>query len=217
MPLPRWISTYLDDEHHQSIENAIAAAEANTSGEIVPMIVRRSSTIGHVPVVVFAFLVIVFLAANTPAHIAELIGHHWGWLIVEAIVIYVTAIGLSLIPAVQRLFTPKADQVSQVHRRAEIEFFEAKLNQTQDATGILLFVSMLERRAVVLADEGIAEKLPQETWDEVIGILLDGIKHGDLTQGFVDAIGKCGNLLAPHFPIQPNDENELRDHLVIKE
>jgi len=75
----------------------------------------------------------------------------------------------------------------------------------------------MEHRAVVLADHGIAEKLEETVWREVVELMLQGVKKGDLAGGMSRAVLRCGELLTPHFPIAPGDENELHDHLVIKE
>ncbi len=101
--------------------------------------------------------------------------------------------------------------------RAEVEFYEHGIGQTQGNTGILLFVSLMEHRAVVLADHSIAEKLDAEIWNEVVELMIDGVKGRDLAGGMRAAILRCGELLSPHFPIDEADANELRDHLIVKD
>ena len=215
MEIPKWAK--ISELQISGIENAIARAESKTSGEIVPMIVRRSSTIGHVPMLVIAFLVILFLVFDGFELQAKYLSPHWGMWILDFIVV----LGLARILAsqhwVQRLLTADADEVTQVNLRCEIEFYEAGLNLTRDSTGILLFVSLMEHRAVVLADKAISSKLPPETWKDMVGLLIDGSKKGNFEEGFSKAIDKCGLILAEHFPIKPDDTNELHDHLIIKE
>ncbi|MCJ8277254.1 MAG: TPM domain-containing protein, partial [Bdellovibrionales bacterium] len=127
------------------------------------------------------------------------------------------AVLLAKIPWVQRLFVSAVDRDIQARRRALNEFYEAGLHKTKDSTGILLFISMEDHEAVVLADKSISEKLPRETWNEVVELLLNGAKKKDLTSSFCEAINKCGDLLSPHFPIQPDDVDELKNHLVIRD
>ena len=109
------------------------------------------------------------------------------------------------------------DQAQQVDMRAQIEFYESNIHKTAGDTGVLLLVSLMEHRAVVLADEAIDEKVPYETWEEVIRVMIDGIKKGHVGLGLAAAIERCGEILAEEFPIAEDDENELRDHLIIKE
>jgi putative membrane protein len=84
-------------------------------------------------------------------------------------------------------------------------------------TGILLFLSLEERKAIVLADEGIAAQLSPSIWDDVIQLILQGAKQNQLTKGFVEAILKCGELLKSYFPLEGENKNELSDRLIIRE
>ncbi len=104
-----------------------------------------------------------------------------------------------------------------MEQRAELEFYRAGINGTSRRSGILLFVSFAEHRAVVLADKVIADKLPASTWNEVLTVLLAGIKSGRAGQGYIDAVNHSAKILAQHFPEIVSDENELSNRLVIKE
>lgn len=217
MAIPNWLKGKLDGAQLQQIAEAVKRAESTTSGEIVPMIVRKSSTLGHVPVILFSLFVAVFFAADGPSLQAEFVGDHVLLYFVDTVVIVILTALLGRSTFVQRLLTTRADQIAQVEMRAEIEFYGSDIRKTRDATGILLFVSLLERRAVVLADQAISEKVPKDTWLGVCDILISGIKKKNMGSAFGNAVEKCGEILTPLFPIKPDDENELKDHLVIKE
>jgi putative membrane protein len=181
-------------------------------------LVRRSSTVGHVPLLAFTLLALCLLLFDLAAYgSAWWGGPHWAWLGLGWLLAAGLALFASRFDAVQRILTSRLDQTLQVELRAEVEFFENRVGQTRESTGILLFVSLMERRAVVLADRAIAEKLDPGIWQEVIDLKIAGVKRGDLAAGFVEAIGRCGALLTPHFPIRADDTNELRDHLIVKE
>ncbi len=216
-PIQDWARQALGDDGTERIETAIADAESRTSGEIVPILVRRSSTVGHVPLACFTLLLLCVFLSDLPAHLAELGGPYGVWLGACWLLAGGLAMSLSRLDAVQRLLTPRIDQVRQVDLRAQIEFYELEMSQTQDRTGILLLVSLMEHRAVVLADHSIAEKLAAKIWQELVDVMIQGVKRGDLAAGMTQAIGRCGELLSPHFPIADDDINELRDHLVVKE
>lgn len=74
----------------------------------------------------------------------------------------------------------------------------------------------MERYSVVLADKAISEKLPPETWNDVLKILNSGMKSHQLAKGFVPAVEKCGELLAAHFPIKKDDMNELPNYPILR-
>jgi putative membrane protein len=118
---------------------------------------------------------------------------------------------------VQRLVTRPSVLAQWVWLRAELEFHREGLGKTVDRTGILILLSVFERRAVVLADKGINEKLDKNVWQEVINSVVDGVKKGQLADNLELAIKQCGNLLAKHFPIKPDDTNELSNTVIVKE
>jgi putative membrane protein len=138
----------------------------------------------------------------------------WGVLYGAAMVL---GYSLGSLSAVQRWLLPASEQKEAVEQRALLEFYAAHLDRTERGTGILLFVSLLEHRAVVLADKGIAQHCQPKVFDDVVEDLIQGAKSGDLAAGFVQAIARSADLLAPHFPPLATDKNELKDYLRIKE
>lgn len=224
--IPAWLAAYLKPDQRAEIAAAVRQVEVTTNGEIVPMVVKRSIATGHVFPLATLALWALFFGANGPEF---LIGHFLvndegqmpvtAWAVILPALALLGCVGyaLSLLPPVQRWLTASADVERAVLQRAEVEFLEAGLQKTADATGILLLVSVVERRAVVLADRTIAEKLPPDTWQDVVALMLAGLKKGDLGLGFKDAIAKCGELVRPHFPLKGDDRNELSDALRIRE
>jgi putative membrane protein len=215
--LPKWLKTYMDESAYEAVLTAVSRAEEKTSGEIVAMIVRRSSTTAHVPLLIVWFLAA--LGATIAYSVSRAFPDIWhdGYFAVCLIAFSLVGLLISKFPAVQRLVLSKQERANQVDQRAELEFYEAGLEKTEGKTGILLFVSLLERRAVVLADQGIHSKLPPETWENVVSLLVSGIKAKDMAGGFSKAIDACGTILSEHFPIAPDDVNELHDHLIVKD
>jgi putative membrane protein len=104
-----------------------------------------------------------------------------------------------------------------VRKRALRHFTESGVYSTRDHTGILIFISLLERRVEILADKGISEKIPQNEWDDVIGGLITSIRENQMADGLCRAVELCGRKLAIHFPVKPDDTNELSDSVDILE
>jgi putative membrane protein len=118
---------------------------------------------------------------------------------------------------VQRWLTAAEDLKHQVWARAEVEFNREIAGRTRSNTGILLFLSRMERQAVVLADKGIASKLPPETWSKVVGLIVDGARTSQWAAKFEEALRVCGGLLASHFPQELDDSNELPNQVIVKD
>ncbi len=212
-----WLRKYLTDDGLQTIEEAIITAEKKTRGEIVPMIVRSSSTTGHVPIIIFTLLVLLYYVSGVYDWVHEVWELSWPWTLAWSVSSLVLSFLLAKIPRVQRMFVSAIDREIQARGRAMNEFYEANLHKTEGSTGILLFISLNDHEAVVLADKSISEKISPETWNQVMQLMLQGAKKKDLALGYQQAIEKCGEVLSEHFPILPDDVDELSNHLIIKE
>lgn len=96
-----------------------------------------------------------------------------------------------------------------VKKLAEKEFFRLGMNNTRDKTGILIYVNLLLRKFYVLADSGINEKVEQMIWDNIRNEIQNEFKLGHYTEGLIYGINEVGKVLSEHFPIKPDDVNEL--------
>lgn len=201
----------------KKIEEAVRKAELKTSGEIVPIIYDKCSNTTFVFPLLFLVLFFFWHSVQDsffPVNYWE--GNLFLQLGLPPILTGFIAFGLSCSRSIQRLFVPRSRREKVIRDRAELEFYRCGIPQTQGRTGILLFVSLMERFSVVLADKAISEKLPPETWKEVLDILNSQMNEKDLSKGFVPAIEKCGEILAKHFPIGPNDKNELPNFPILR-
>ncbi len=219
MDRPKWIRSRLSSDDFRLIEEAVGKVEKKTSGEVVPMIVRRSSTIGHVPLTLLLFLIVIWFLSDWIFSLYTEIALLESplYMVLGLVIIFFLTRILSPLEWVQRILTPCHDQALQVNQRAEIEFFESDIRETKNSTGVLLMLSLMERRAVVLSDKTISDKLSPETWKKVIDRMISGIRNKNVAAGMIEGIDICGELLSKHFPLPPGDINELPNHLVIKD
>jgi putative membrane protein len=216
-PMKDLSKKFLSDTQRLRIREAVKTAEQRTSGEIVTMIV---STSYHYPVARIksaSVLAMILAVALTP-----LVGERfwigprdmWVFLILLAVGYILFYWVLELVPAFQRLFLTRKEIREEVEEAAVTAFFREQLYQTRDRTGVLIFVSVFERMVWVLADEGINSRLSQDTWQGVVDTIIRGIKEKRQADAICDAVEQVGALLAEHFPIRPDDENELRGLII---
>lgn len=217
MKIPIWLTRVLDDQGAEKIATAVRQAEQRTSAEIVPMIVRRSVTIGHVPLLLFLIHILVLLLLLPVLVSGWSQIPYWGLELGVFIVAGVLAWLQSGWSFWHRYLTAPEDRELSARRRAELEFYESNIKQTSASTGVLIFVSLLEHQAVILADKAVAERFSKDIWREILDQLLASIKAGNFTAGMEKAIADVGRLLEKEFPVHPGDRNELPDPLVIKE
>ena len=117
-------------------------------------------------------------------------------------------------PAVKLRAVPGTLKRHAAHQAAVEQFLARNLHVTAERTGVLVFASLAERYAEVIADQGIASKVAPAVWDEAVAALIAEAKAGRVAEGILRAIDRVGAVLAEHFPPRPDDRDELPDHLV---
>lgn len=103
----------------------------------------------------------------------------------------------------------------EVRDLAEKEFYKLNMHQTRDKTGILLFFLLGERKFYILADQGINEKVEPSVWENVSAEIQKNFKNGYFSNGIIEGITNVGKILQEHFPIKPDDVNELTNKVVL--
>lgn len=96
-----------------------------------------------------------------------------------------------------------------IRKLAEQEFVRLGMDKTRDKTGILIYVNLLLRQFYILADSGINEKVEQSRWDNIRNEIQNQFKKGNYTDGIIYGLNEVGKILTEHFPIKPDDVNEL--------
>jgi putative membrane protein len=205
-------------EAQRRISEAVRRAEALSRGQIVPVVVEKSDPYAE------ATWRGAFLAAAVGTGVALAIPFPLtlGELVLVQVAAGALGALLSAWDPVERILAGRRTQEQAVHARAMLAFQEHGLARTAEGTGVLLFASLFERRAVVLGDHGIHEKMTgaaKDEWARALAALTAGMKAGDPARGFVDAIALCGARLAEHFPRDPSSRppvNELEDAIRVE-
>ncbi len=103
----------------------------------------------------------------------------------------------------------------EVYGRAREIFFDKRVHHTGGGSGVLLYVSLFERMAAVIADQGILDKLGQENIDELCREFTQRLHEGTPIDALCDTASSLGRRLAPLLPRAEDDVNELSDALVV--
>jgi putative membrane protein len=203
---------FLTDEDKEAIKEAIKKAEAGTSGEIVFTAANASANYRHATlqgaIIGMAVVTAVFLMLPLPHTPTTLL---WTQFISFAVF-------YSLLPYVpwRRWIISDKEMDARVKEAAFMQFYASGLYRTREANGIEIYLSMLEREVVVIADRGIHAKMGDQHWQHVRDQIISGIKAGNLRGGICAAIESCGKALAQHFPPRPDDVNELPDQIIYR-
>jgi putative membrane protein len=218
----------LSDADFAAIKDAVAREESRTTGEIALTAIPESSDYSFFELLASVILGAVAFAALLPLYgalagfIDRMFWHVSAWYLPAAYGVISFAVialffAVANIPAIDRIVIPRASRKRAVYNRALKAFLESGVYATKERTGILIFVSWMEREVRIVADEGISAKIEQEEWDGIARDLAKGIKEGNAADACTLAVHRCGNLLAGHFPAKAENPNELPDGLVILE
>ncbi|MEW6354903.1 MAG: hypothetical protein AB1696_01140 [Planctomycetota bacterium] len=217
-------SRLFSDEDKQNISEAVAEAEKKTSGEIVPVVATMSGRYDRaedifgllLALAAVAVFGLIFRLPTLPGDWGQPIAVSvWHTLVLFFITFVAGAALATYVPILARPFVGRRELNEEVMRSARLAFTEFRVRGTKGGTGILIYVSLFERRAAVIGDDPIAGKLDQKQWNEVKDLVIAGLKKGKPTEGICNAIKRCGELLSEHFPIAPGDVNELGNELHI--
>lgn len=210
------MSRYFSDSDRDNIAAAVKAAEAQTSGEIVPVIVEQSGSYAQV------YRTAGIIGALLGAFAFEILKMTWRawdafWLYTDGGLFTFIAVGAGivclftyLIPGFRRFLIGSGVLNKTVHQRALKAFVDHEVFDTRERTGIVLLVSLFEHRVEVFGDSAINEVVSPEDWAHVITDAVAGIKRGKPTDGLIAAIERCGKLLERKgVHVRHDDENEL--------
>jgi putative membrane protein len=197
-------------QDRESISNAIRGAEAKTSGEIVCVLAETSSGLTMLPILLAALIALALpwlLVMFTAMSVYRILS-------LQIVVFFVLAV-LLYVPRMRVALLPRAARRALAHRVAMEQFAIHGLTRKKDRTGVLIFVSLAERYARIIADEGIAARVPQEKWQGAVDALLAHMRDGRIAEGFITAIDVCGHLLATNFPRTERSGDELPDRIYV--
>lgn len=222
---------FTPEEHHR-IAAAITEAETRTSGEIFAIVtdeVPRNGAValGAAASVALVIPLVAVAAGLDPLRLLPFGGGDWhiggdrfemlrgiSTFVALQDLLFLLVLALAWFTPLNLWLTPKKMRRERVHADAMKQFLSKGLHVTAERTGVLLYVSLADHVAEVIADEGIYARVAPEVWGDTIIALVEGIKAGKAAHGFVAAIGIAGAVLAEHFPPRPHNPNELPDKLI---
>jgi putative membrane protein len=221
--------SHVRETDHQLVTAAVAKAEQHTSGEIVTIVTDLSDDYGDVALAWAS--AVAFLALSVVAFMPDFyldLAHHmlggWDqhWAAGEYLGLLFLFMGgkwlgtwllMQWMP-LRLALTPKHIKQQRVRARAIDLFKVGTESKTVGRTGVLLYLSMREHRAEIVADEAIASKVAPEVWGDAMLALIAHVREGRPGEGMADAVQQMGVVLAEHFPKGSENPNELPDRLI---
>jgi putative membrane protein len=219
----------LSESEHAAVSAAVAKAEQLSDGEIVTIIAPKSDSYHDVGLhySVLAMLLVPAALAMVPQGLIDRgLALLLGWnaelargmlmmllFALLAFIFLIVRFALAWMP-LRMMLTPARTKNRRVRRRA-IELFRVSADQrTSGRTGVLLYLSLLEHRVELIADQAIHGRVEPEVWGDAMAILIENVKGGRPGQGMTLAVEKIGAILAEHLPPTGGNPNELPDRLI---
>ena len=221
----QYASSLFSATDRQRINQTIQAAESLTSAEIVPVVATASGRYDRAEDLIglwLGVLLVVAVSVFSPAAMAEPGGWDSHPLLWQTLKLVAVLLGGFLVGAVlssrigwlRRLFTPATQMRDEVNQRARSVFFDNRVHHTQSGGGLLIYISLFERIAVILADQQILDSLGQSPLDDLCQTLTQQLQSKQPTEALCQTIQAAGEKLQPALPRAHDDANELPDSLV---
>ncbi len=223
------MSVRFTQDDHDKVSHAVRAAEAKSAGEIVTIVAGKSDSYHDVGLhyAVLAMLLVPIGLGLAPQGWIDwatglLLGwnaepsraHFALWLFVALALVFLLVRYALAWPPLRMALTPRRTKARRVHRRA-IEIFRTSCERkTTGRTGVLIYLSLAEHRAEIVADQAIVEKVPADVWVAALAALIAEVRAGRPGEGLAKAVEMVGDVLAPILPPLADDRNELPDRLV---
>ena len=194
----------------ERIAVAIRTAESKTSGEIVCVLAKHSSDTRALPVFIAA---VVSLAL--PWLLVTLTALPVFRILLLQVAVFIAVVALLHLLRTRIELVPHAARRAIAHRVALAQFTIRGIANTKGRTGILIFVSLAERYARIIADDGISARVRQSEWQGAIDALVEHMRDGRIADGYLAAIDVCGKVLATHFPSSETKHDQLPDRIYL--
>ena len=205
--IPHVSRTKFDQAASEALAQAVRDSEKNTDAEIVIVVRGRSGTYRHADYLCGAIMALIGL-------IFVLISpfeFHTYWVPIDVAGLFVAAAFVcSRTDFVRRALTTKKLRAQAVRNGAAAMFYEAGIANTSAENGLLIYLSILERRLEVIADRGILKAVPALKWNNAVFELKQVARNPD-SENLSKAVRDLGDLLAQYLPPSGENPNELPD------
>jgi putative membrane protein len=203
-------SDFFSKAEKEKIKQAVAEAERDTTGEIAVKVVEASDRYRDAEMLGSVLLSGLF------GLVASLLLNHitvWFYIPATFILFFPCLYLFKKAPHLKLALVSHRDALHEVSEEAIHSFYERGLHRTQHGTGILIFISLLERKVRILGDKGINDKVDSHFWSSLVAELTKGMGEGKALDALCSVIEKCGAELGRHFPGR-HDTNEIDDDVI---
>ena len=196
-----------DDDACQTLAGCVKEIESNTDAELVIVVRGRSGSYLHADLMfgfVLSFITVLFLVFSP-------VDFHPYWIPIDIVALFVVGAFISSRSHfLRRLFSTRKFRDKSVRTAAAAMFYEAGIANTNAEMGLLIYLSLLERKLELIADRGVLKKVPAQEWNHQLADFYKVGEHPNASE-FQNAIRTLGKMLTSHIPATGENPNELPD------
>lgn len=203
----------ISKQEQNQIRDLIEKAERKSHTEVVPMIVERSDAYpaAHFRCAIIVSFIFSMALYFSPLSIVNPI--YYLWIQLPGLLL---GFFLGQIPFFTRLLITKKEMEFETRQRAYEAFFEHGIHLTKRNNGVLIFISLLERKIRIVTDKAVRDKVEQKIWDEIISEFANKVQKESLAEALKQTIEATANVLEYYFPGQGDRPSELKNDLIIE-
>ncbi len=201
----------INEHERNQISEAIRMVERQSSAEIVTVISQRSDDYLFIPILWAALGALAVPALAMALGIALPLIQLYGL----QLLVFLLLVLIGRFERLTMALIPRSVKRKRAARAAREHFMTLQLHTTKKRAAIMLFVSEAEHYVEILTDIEVAKKIPDSEWEAIVQNFIDSVRAGETARGYLEAIGRSGELLTPHFPYDPEETDELPNHLIL--
>jgi putative membrane protein len=211
------VDKFISQAERQKIESCIRAAETRTRGEIMVLAMASSHHYPAADLRAAGALAFPGAIALTPLIARALWVDAFNlWIFLSTLIplFLIFQAAVRKILPLKRIFISEREMEAEVREAAEMQFYQKSVYRTAEGTGVLVYISVFERKVWILGDRGINAEIPEGYWQGVVESIVKGIRAGRPADSICQAIGSIAGVLAEKFPVRAGDQDELMNLVV---
>jgi putative membrane protein len=207
------IEHFFGAEYREKLKGCVREVESKTAGEIAIVVIDRSEAYRDCEM-----LGGLFFGGAAGLVLTEIFFHGsvWAFVPLTFLLFFPFCHLFRKVPALTVAMAGRRRKARAVRERSVRAFYERGLYRTRHGTGVLFFISVLERKVWVLADKGIYERITHQALNGLAAKVSQGMREGRALPALCEAIEELGIVLAEHFPVMTDDRDELPDGVIFE-
>lgn len=213
----------VSDAEKNRIEEKIAGIESKSSAEIICAIATESGRYDRAEsifgltgsILCLALAESIYSSFQFESYTGEALFIPFGWQSLALVIGFILGNGVaSILKPLRSIVVLNNEKTEEVHRAANHIFYTSRIHSTENQNGMLIYLSLFERKIIIRADDGILRFIPESELHEIIHSVLPSLKQHEIANALCSILDQLEHKLVTGLPIQEYDQNKLSNELL---